>query len=195
MTLGEVGTFTRGNGLQKKDFTETGIGCIHYGQIYTHYQTYTDKTKSFVSPVLASKLKKARPNDLIIATTSENVEDVGKCVVWLGKEKICIGGHACVFNHNQNSKYIAYILQTDNFLNWKKTHTTGTKVIELKPKDLENFTIPVPPLPEQERIVGILDKFETLVNDLEYGIPAEIKLRQQQYEYYRNKLLNFKQAA
>ena len=36
MSLGEVGTFTRGSGLQKKDFTPTGVGCIHYGQIYTY---------------------------------------------------------------------------------------------------------------------------------------------------------------
>ena len=46
MKLGEIGTFVRGNGLQKKDFTETGVGCIHYGQIYTYYGTSTDTTKS-----------------------------------------------------------------------------------------------------------------------------------------------------
>ena len=41
-----VGKFIRGSGLQKKDFTDTGVGCIHYGQIYTYYGTYTDKTKT-----------------------------------------------------------------------------------------------------------------------------------------------------
>ncbi len=48
-TLGEIGTFIRGNGLQKKDFTEDGVGCIHYGQLYTYYGTFTNQTKTFVS--------------------------------------------------------------------------------------------------------------------------------------------------
>ncbi|MGM9974253.1 MAG: restriction endonuclease subunit S, partial [Clostridiaceae bacterium] len=86
--LCEFGTMIRGSGLQKKDFTENGIGCIHYGQIYTYYGAYTNKTKSCVSPELANKLKKVSPGDLVIAITSENVEDVFKCVAWLGDEEI-----------------------------------------------------------------------------------------------------------
>ncbi len=55
-----IGKFIRGGGLQKKDFTETGIGCIHYGQIYTHYGTYADQTKTFVSEDFAKKARKAK---------------------------------------------------------------------------------------------------------------------------------------
>ena len=53
------------------------------------------------------------------------------------------------------------------------------------------ITIPIPPFSEQERIVAILDKFDALVNDLTSGLPAEIEARRKQYEYYRDKLLNF----
>jgi len=56
---------------------------------------------------------------------------------------------------------------------------------------IEKFPIPIPPLSEQERIVAILDKFDVLVNDLTSGLPVEIKARRKQYEYYRNKLLQF----
>jgi len=52
---------------------------------------------------------------------------------------------------------------------------------------------PIPPLAEQERIVSILDKFDALVNDISIGLPAEIEARQKQYEYYREKLLTFKE--
>ena len=58
-----------------------------------------------------------------------------------------------------------------------------------------SLTIPVPPLAEQSRIVAILDRFDTLVNDLSIGLPAEIEARRKQYEYYRDMLLTFEEAA
>ena len=82
--LGEVGVFIRGNGLQKKDFVEEGFPAIHYGQIYTKYSLSAENTFSFVSNELANKLKQAKYNDLLLATTSENDEDVVKPLAWLG---------------------------------------------------------------------------------------------------------------
>lgn len=195
MQLGDVGTFIRGNGLQKKDFTDTGVGCIHYGQIYTYYGTFAERTKSYVSNDLAEKLKKARTGDLIIATTSENVEDVGKAVAWLGDEDVCIGGHSFVFHHNQNPKYMAYLFQTESFFQQKKKVVKGVKVIDITDAAMSKFKFGFPPLEEQERIVAILDKFDSLVNDISKGLPAELTARRQQYEYYRNKLLTFDEAV
>ncbi len=195
LKMSELGEFRRGNGLQKKDFVDEGVGCIHYGQIYTYYRTFATNTKSFVTPELAQKLVKAKPGDIIITTTSENVEDVCKCVAWLGSEEIVIGGHECVFSTTQNPKYIAYYLQTKDFFNQKKRAASGVKVIDVKIYDLMDFLIPVPPLEEQQRIVDILDRFEALTSDLTAGLPAEIAARQQQYEYYRNLLLTFKRKS
>ncbi len=75
----------------------------------------------------------------------------------------------------------------------KKPAITGTKVRRVNVRDLEKIKIPIPSPPEQERIVEILDRFDTLCNDISEGLPAEIKARRQQYEYYRDKLLDFKQ--
>lgn len=61
-------------------------------------------------------------------------------------------------------------------------------------KTVKEFPIPVPSLEEQERIVSILDRFDALCNDLTSGLPAEIEARRKQYEYYRDKLLTFKEA-
>ncbi len=191
-TVGEVGQFIRGNGMPKSDFTESGIGCIHYGQIYTFYGTFTDKTKSFVSPETAKKLQKVQKNDLIISNTSENMEDVCKTVVWLGENEIVTGGHATIFKHKENPIYLAYYTQTSMFFSEKIKYARGAKVIDIKASDLAKIKIPIPPLAEQERIVAILDKFDKLVNDISEGLPADIKARQKQYEYYRSKLLNFK---
>ena len=191
MKMSEIGTFIRGNGLQKKDFTESGVPCIHYGQIYTYYGTFASKTKSFVSEETAKKCKKAHTGDLVIASTSENVEDVGKTVAWLGEEDIAISNHTLIFSHNQNPKYLSYLFQTEWFIKYKRRKAVGVKVIDIPQKALEDLCIPIPPLTEQERIVSVLDKFEALVNDLTEGLPAEIAAAQEQYEYYRNKLLSF----
>lgn len=62
-------------------------------------------------------------------------------------------------------------------------------------KDLKSILLPIPPLELQEKIVAILDRFETLVNDLSEGLPAEIAAVKEQYEYYRNRLLTFKEKS
>ncbi|ONI45108.1 restriction endonuclease [Candidatus Epulonipiscioides gigas] len=191
-TLGEIGKFTRGGRLQKKDFTETGVGCIHYGQIYTYYGTYTDKTKTFISEEFAKKAKKAKYGDLVIATTSANNEDVCKAVAWLGPEEIAVSRDACFYTHNMHPKYVAYFFQTEQFKKQKRPLITGTKVKRVNVDNLAKIKLPVPTLAEQQRIVDILDRFNTLCNDISNGLPAEIKMRQQQYEYYRDKLLTFK---
>lgn len=193
MTLGDLGTFVRGSGLQKKDLTTQGIPAIHYGQIYTYYGTYAKKTKSFVSQEFALKARKAKHGDLIIATTSENDEDVCKAVAWLGDEDIAVSNDACFYDHTMNPKYIAYYFQTELFQSQKRKFITGTKVRRVNAKDLAKIKIPLPPLSVQREIVEILDKFDTLCNSISEGLPKEIELRRKQYEYYRNQLLTFAQ--
>ena len=60
-------------------------------------------------------------------------------------------------------------------------------------ENIRKFSISIPTIEEQERIVSILDRFDTLCNDLSTGLPAEIEARKKQYEYYRDKLLTFKE--
>ena len=85
--------------------------------------------------------------------------------------------------------YLYHAIQLVKF----KIPTTG--IPQLTVPMVSEYEIPVPSLEEQERIVSILDKFDRLVNDISVGIPAEIELRRQQYEYYRNKLLSFEELS
>lgn len=62
-------------------------------------------------------------------------------------------------------------------------------------RKFNEFEFPMPSLEEQDHIVAILDRFDKLCNDISEGLPAEIEARQKQYEYYRDKLLNFKEIA
>jgi type I restriction enzyme S subunit len=187
----EVGKFIRGGGLQKKDFTETGVGCIHYGQLYTHYGTYANETKTFVSEKFAKKARKAKTGDLVIATTSENDKDVCKAVAWLGEADVAVSSDACFYTHSLNPKYVAYFFQTESFQKQKRQYITGAKVKRVNADSLAKMLIPVPSPEKQATIASILDKFDTLTNSISEGLPREIELRQKQYEYYRDLLLNF----
>ncbi|WP_113650803.1 restriction endonuclease subunit S [Escherichia albertii] len=187
----DIGEFIRGGTFQKKDFMDAGVGCIHYGQIYTYYGTYTKKTKTYISAALAKKCKKAQKGNLIIATTSENDEDVCKAVAWLGSEDIAVSSDACIYKHNLNPKYVSYYFQTEQFQNQKRQYITGAKVRRVNADNLSKILIPVPSMEVQERIVSILDKFDTLTNSITEGLPREIELRQKQYEYYRDLLFSF----
>ena len=193
--ISEIGTVMRGTSFQKKHFTDEGTPFIHYGQIYTQYAHHAYETISFVGDEISRSPRRAKTGALVMATTSENIDDVGKCIVWLGEEDVIVSNDACFIQHTLNPKYLGYLLQTESFSTYKKKVATGTKVIRINADAVADFVIPVPSMEEQERIVSILDRFEALTTDLQIGLPAEIEARRQQYEYYRNKLLTFDQAA
>lgn len=195
MTLGELGEFIRGSGIQKSDFCDTGVGCIHYGQIHTHYGTWAERTKSCVSTQHASKLRKAKKGDLVIATTSEDDQAVGKAVAWLGEEEVAVSTDAYIYRHCLDPKYAAFFFQSEQFQSEKRRHVTGAKVRRISGHGMAQIRIPVPSIDEQKHIANLLDKFEALLNDLSSGLPAEIAARRQQYKHYRDRLLTFQEAA
>ena len=188
--LSEIATITRGGSLQKKDFTERGVPCIHYGQIYTNYGLFTDKTFTFVSETTALRQKKAVTGDIVMAVTSENIEDVCKCVVWLGEGDVAVSGHTAIIHHNQDAKYLAYYFHSSMFFAQKAKLAHGTKVIEVTPDKLNGVIVPVPPLEVQREIVRVLDNLTFLSAKLSTELSAEISARRKQYEYYRNQLLS-----
>ena len=185
--LGEIATISRGGNFQKKDFLTEGVPCIHYGQIYTKYGLFTDKTFTFISEECAKKQKRAQPNDIVMAVTSENIEDVCKCLAWLGDEPVAVSGHSAIIHHDQNAKYLVYYFHSQMFFAQKRKLAHGTKVIEVTPDALVDITLPIPPAEIQCEIVRILDNFTNLTAEL----TAELTARKMQYSYYRDNLLSF----
>jgi len=188
-TLGEVGTFTRGGGFQKGDLTDEGAPAIHYGQIHTHYGTAATETISFLPEHLAARIRKAEPGDLVIVTTSEDDEAVGKAVAWLGIVGAAVSGDAYIYRHSLDPKYAAYFFQSRRFQEEKMRSITGTKVRRISGDNLAKITIPVPPLEVQREIASTLDSLSKLTAGLEAGLTDELRKRQAQYGYYRDAIL------
>lgn len=196
--LGEVATISRGNGFQKKDFTEKGRPCIHYGQIFMHYSKMgiaTNKTLTYIDDDKYAKNVKALPNDVVMAVTSENVEDVCKCVVWEGDEPVAVSGHTAIFHTEMNSKFLAYWFNTSDFYAQKLRLAHGTKVIEVTPAAMADIVLPVPPMAVQDEIVRILDEYSGLKAELEEKLAKEIEIIRKKYDYYRDELLTFERKG
>ena len=198
MTLGEVGDVTKLAGYEFTEhvtYSDTGkiiaLRGLNVRKGYLNTQDIKYIDKSNFTKLNRSKLYK---EDMLFTY----VGTIGNVALIDCDNKYYLAPNVARirFNKTINPRYALHLFQSRNFINQEINKYLNTSSMKnLTMNNIRKFAIPVPPLPEQERIVGILDKFETLVNNLEYGIPAEIKLRQQQYEYYRNKLLNFKQAA
>lgn len=108
-----------------------------------------------------------------------------------GKNWVNNHAHILKFQDMCTQKYVEYYI---NMIDVSQ-YVSGGAQPKLNQENLNKIPIPIPPLSEQQRIVSILDKFESLVNDLSEGLPAEIAAVQEQYEYYRNKLLTFKRKS
>ena len=102
-------------------------------------------------------------------------------------------GWASISNFDKylNADFLYYYLSSSIVQNYRNTKINTSSVSNLNSEIIKSLQIPLPPLEQQEAIVYILDHFDQLANDLTAGLPAELHLRQQQYAYYRDMLLNF----
>lgn len=189
--LGEIGELVKGSGLQKKDFTPDGVGCIHYGQIHTRFGVYTDHVIARVPEELAAKLLVVHPGDVVVAVTSEDVSACCKAVAWVGSEDVVTGGHSVVIRHGLDPKYLSYCFQTKEFFDQKKKFAAGVKVVEMRTDRLARIQIPVPPIEIQREVVHILDEYTAAHNELIKQLEQEMELREQQLAIARNELLTF----
>lgn len=191
--LGEIGEFQRGKRFVKNDMLSEGVPCIHYGEMYTYYGTWANKSKSFLSRQLveSKNLRIANKGDVVIVAAGETIEDIGMGTAWLGIEGVVI--HDACFSYRSllNPKYVAYFTRTKQFHDQIKKYISSGKISAINARGLEKVLIPVPSPGEQERIVTILDKFDILTISISEGLPKEIELRKKQYEYYRELLLTF----
>ena len=92
-------------------------------------------------------------------------------------------------------KYLYHFFTSKYFKDFVESVKTGSTIPHLTQQGLVTLDIPIPSLEEQIKLSGLLDNFDILTNDITEGLPAEIETRRKQYEYYRDKLLTFKELV
>ena len=105
-----------------------------------------------------------------------------------GKNWVNNHAHVLKFDCYATRRYVEFYLNAIDLSQF----ISGGAQPKLNQKNLNTIPIPLPAIKEQEHIVGILDRFDALCNDISSGLPAEIEARTKQYEYYRDKLLSFR---
>ncbi|MGI5457502.1 restriction endonuclease subunit S [Streptomyces sp. CA-249302] len=154
--LAEVGELVRGRRFTKNDYLESGLGCIHYAQIHTDFGAIARDSLTFLAEDFRARMRLAHPGDLVIAATSENVEDVGKAVAWLGDDDVAVHDDCYIFRHGFDPAYVSYFFASSLFHSQKIKYVSETKVVRISGASLSLIEIPVPPQRVQERIVEVV---------------------------------------
>lgn len=143
-----------------------------------------------ITPI-AVKGKLFPANSIILATSATIGEHALITVDSLANQRFTYLTVKNEYSNQLNMKYIYYyFFKIDE---WCKNNLNVSSFASVDMDKFKKLKFPIPPLEEQERIVSILDRFDKLCNDISEGLPAEIEARQKQYEYYRDKLLSFKE--
>ena len=130
-------------------------------------------------------------NDVLLTI----VATIGRTAVINENNKILLQRSVCALKPNEkiHAYYLKYYLETNKVQEYMARNAHGSAQSGLYLNQVSEIQIPVPTLEEQEKIVNILDGFDELCNDISEGLQAELEARRKQYEYYRDKLLNFKE--
>ena len=166
--LGSLGIFSKGNGISRNELVADGIPAILYGDIYTKYNYQAIEIKNFISTETSLKAVKISENDILLTGSGETKDDIGKCVVFKGKEAFA-GGDIIIFKQDKNnSTFLAYSLNSSYSIMQKTIMAKGEIIVHIYSSMLKELLLPLPPKDEQEKIVEYIEnkisKIDKLLN-------------------------------
>ena len=195
--LGEVATFYNGlTGKTRSDFQQGDASYVPYKTVFRGNAVDLSLVES-VSVSSGERQNKLEYGDVLFTASSESLEEVGLSSVVMEEpaqptylNSFCFGVRILPEIGIQPG-YAKYMFRSEGLRRQIKKTASGVTRINISKALFKKIVIPIPPLEEQERIVRLLDEFDTLTSSLTEGLPREIELRRQQYAYYRDQLLSF----
>ena len=187
--LGVLGLFSKGKGITKDNIKESGFPCIRNGEIYTTYNLNFSKTKSFIDEKTTLESVKVKNGTLLFTGDGETLEEIGKCIVYLGNDEIYVGGGINIFTPNQSKIipiYLSYVMNSNSCIYQKSIGGKGEIVVHIYSKQLRNIQFGLPPIKEQQQIVDYLDKHTKEIDDLVHLEQKKIELLKE----YRQSLIS-----
>ena len=153
-----VTSLEKGAGITKEEVFEDGdTPCVRYGEIYSKYD---QSFSNCISKTYSSKIpvqKYFTNGDILFVGTGELVEEIGKCIAYLGNENCLAGGDIIIAKHKQNPSFLGYAMNSSYAQNQKSRNKAKLKVVHISATEIGDVQILLPPIPEQESIAKMLD--------------------------------------
>lgn len=166
--LEDFGAFLKGFGIKKDEVVSDGLPCIRYGEIYTHHNDHLKAFNSFIEPVTAKQSQRIEQGDLLFAGSGETIEEIGKCVAFLGDEEAYAGGDIVIFRPvGQDSKFLGYLMNHSSVASQKARMGQGEVVVHISARNLARLELHLPAKPEQTAIAEVLSDMDAELAALE----------------------------
>ena len=180
VSLGELGAFMKGKGIKRDDVSHEGVPCIRYGELYTCYDNYVCSPESHIPKSFAATSLPLKTGDLLFAGSGETVEEIGKCVAYLGKEEAYAGGDIVVLRPlKQNSLFLGHLLNHAIVAQQKARYGQGDAVVHISARNLAMIKLPLPSqINEQDVIAQALSDVDGLLGALDALIAKKRAIKQ-----------------
>lgn len=172
-----VNTLYKGNGITKDEvFLEGNIECVRYGEIYSKYSNSFSECISLTKEEIISSPQYFFYGDILFAGTGELVEEIGKNIVYLGKNKCLAGGDIIIAKHSQNPSFLNYALNSSYCQYQKSKGKAKLKVVHITASQIGNILVFLPPIDEQKKIADFLDEKCGEIDSIRSDIQKQIDI-------------------
>ena len=170
--LGECGSFSKGVGITHSDCCADGLPCVRYGDIYMFYNTFIYQTVSKISHSLFEKTERISSPKLLFTCSGEDPLEIGKCVAYLGKEQIAIGGDIIIMTpHNADCLFLSYQQNSWQMILQKAALGKGNSIVHIHLDEIKSLQIDLPPtIQEQKAIASLLFSADREIDLLEQDL-------------------------
>lgn len=195
--IGEITRVFSAARVHKNEWTQEGVPFYRSSDVISKFNgVENSRGKAYISfdlyKRLSAKSGKIMKDDILITGGGT----IGIPYVVPSDEPIYVkdADLLCIQKSKEfNSRFLYHYFLSTEFRKYLENITHNATIAHYTISQIENTPVPLPPLDVQNRIVNVLDNFEKICSDLNIGLPAEIEARKKQYEYYRDKLLSFKE--
>jgi type I restriction enzyme S subunit len=176
--LASIGSFSKGSGITKEQLSETGHNAVRYGELYTKHNFHIKKIYSYISDDVVPFAKKITFGDILFAGSGETAEEIGKSAAYLINEDAYAGGDLIIFRpKNANSLFLSYFLNVGEARKKLSEIGQGQSVVHIYKSDIENLSLHLPPLSEQNRIVSVLEIWDKTLESLAKKIEIKKQIK------------------
>jgi type I restriction enzyme S subunit len=199
--MGDIGSIFGGlTGKSKADFSDGNARFVSYVNILNNIAVRVDGD-DYVRIAAGERQRSLQRGDVLFTGSSETPEEVAMSSVVTAEvdEPLYLNSFSIGYRLAEpdalDAEFAKHLFRSRGMRKQLVKTASGVTRFNVSKARLAKVEVPVPAMAEQRRIAALLDNFERLTNDLSIGLPAEIKARRQQYEYYRDRLLMFDEAA